>query len=377
MTENKRRISRSLVLISILVLLIIASSLPAVQAMWADSIQTITLNATQDTYTDINFATTNMDKGLLNAANSPGPPEEPDVTTKKIFLEFDLSGVDSEIKSATLRLSTLTCGGLVPVDAVDVVVYGVANDVAWAEDTLTWENQPEPSTGVLVSLDAGATVFDTAQTYAWPDNNQGDFVAWLNTQRSANDGSATLVLVIANADKPGIADVFFNDREGSGTVNMCADALGSPTLTLNEVDLSIAKERAGVGNVTPGDRITYTLTIANASSTAPVTATVVDAWTPITAVVGVDAPGCDTTNWAAGVVTCTRTNLGQGTAYLPDPYLTLTTNSTFSGTLTNTASITPTGGIVDANPSNNVTAPVIVTVTRGLDTVYLPLVLRQ
>ncbi len=233
MTSSKFRMAYSLALVCIPALLWLVSILPAAQTMPAAPPQTNILDATQDTYTDINLATTNLDEGLLNAANSPGRPEEPDVTTKQVFVEFDLSAVDFEIKSATLRLSTLTCGGLVPVNAVDVIIYGVNNDVGWAEDSLTWDNQPELSTGALASLDAGETTFDTAQTYTWTDSEQGDFTAWLETQRGANEGSATLVLVIENADEPGMADVFFEDHQGTGAVYGCADSLGGPTLEVS------------------------------------------------------------------------------------------------------------------------------------------------
>ena len=235
MTEKRLRVSRGLVLVCALALLLIAAGPLAARTMLAAPVTVLTLDATQDAYTDINLPTTNMDDGLLNAANSPGPPEEADVTTKVVYLAFDLSGVGFEIKSATLRLSTLTCGGLVPVDAVDVVVYGVNNDVIWAEDTLTWDTQPVTSTGVLASLDAGAITFDGSQTYTWTDDNQGELTTWLETQRGANDGSATLVLLIDSADGPGMADVFFEDREGTGAAYGCTDSLGGPTLEVSDI----------------------------------------------------------------------------------------------------------------------------------------------
>jgi hypothetical protein len=215
------------------VLLFGVASPLAAQTMQVAPPGALNLNASQDTYVDVNFPATNMDDGLLNAANSPGPPESPDVTTKVVVLAFDLSGVGFEIRSATLRLSTLTCGGLVPADAVDVAVYGVNNDVTWAEDALTWDTRPVTSTGVLVRLDAGQTNYGVSQTYSWTDGNQGDFATWLESQRGANDGSATLMLLIDNAGNPGMADVFFEDREGTGAAYGCTDSLGGPTLEVS------------------------------------------------------------------------------------------------------------------------------------------------
>lgn len=142
------------------------------------------------------------------------------------------------------------------------------------------------------------------------------------------------------------------------------------------IDLSISKTRQGSGVVVAGGRITYTLTISNAGPTTPVTAIVVDTWTPSYAVVGVDASNC-AVDFGMGVVTCTHTNLGVGSALLPAPYLVFTTSEAFSGVLTNTASVSPAGGIGDRNPVDNVSDPVVVTVTTGGGySFYLPLILR-
>jgi uncharacterized repeat protein (TIGR01451 family) len=381
MSTNKLRVSRNLVMVFVATLVLMAGGTALARDLSVAPTESVTLEAVQDSYTDRNAPTTNLNGGLLSVANSLGAPGDPDITTKYIFLEFDLSSIAFEIKSATLSLATLTCDGRVPVDEVDVAVYGVDNANDWLEADITWDTQPSLSTGALLTaLDAGAITANSSQWATWTDGSGGALSSWLETQRLANDASATLVLAVENSNDPGLADVFFEDSEGSGAAYGCGDALGTPALTLNEnfaTDLSIAKERVGTGDVTAGDRITYTLTITNAGPTTPVTATVVDTWTPVTAMVGVDAPGCDTTNWAAGVITCTKMSLSQGTAYLPDPYLVLTTSTAFSGTLTNTASITTTGGIVDLKPDNNIADPVVVTVSKGFYSIYLPLVMRQ
>ncbi|HEY85456.1 MAG TPA: DNRLRE domain-containing protein [Chloroflexi bacterium] len=237
MSTHKLRVNRNLVMVFVAALALMAGGALLARDISAAPSGSATLSAMQDSYTDINAPTTNFDEGLLSAANSFGPPGDSDVTTKYIFLEFDLNSVAFEIKSATLNLATLTCGGLVPVDEVNVAVYGVDNAPAnnWEEASITWANQPSFSTGsLLIILDTGAVAADSSQWATWTDGSGGVLSSWLETQRLANDKSATLVLAIDNSDDPGIADVFFEDSEGSGAAYGCADALGTPTLTLNE-----------------------------------------------------------------------------------------------------------------------------------------------
>jgi hypothetical protein len=130
--------------------------------------------------------------------------------------------------------------------------------------------------------------------------------------------------------------------------------------------------------INAGEAITYTVSITNHGFTAPVTATLVDTWMPVAAVVGVDAPGCQV-DLPAGVITCTQAELGLGSVHLPDPYLVLTTSATYSGTLTNMAVVTPTGSVTDPEPGNNSSAPVEVAVRTEEErySIYLPLVLRS
>ena len=78
-----------------------------------------------------------------------------------------------------------------------------------------------------------------------------------------------------------------------------------------------------------------------------------------------------------GVITCTHPGLGIGSVKLPDPYVILTASAAFSGTLTNTASVTPTGGVTDIAPGNNVSDPVVVSISNDNRTlIHLPLVVK-
>ena len=144
-----------------------------------------------------------------------------------------------------------------------------------------------------------------------------------------------------------------------------------------QTDLSISKKRQGLGTVAGGERITFTLVVTNTGPTSPVSAMLVDTWTPVSAVVGVDAPGC-AVDLRGGAITCTHASLGIGSIQLPDPYVIMTASAAFSGTLTNTASVTPTGGVTDSAPANNVSAPVAVSIRNSNRfVIHLPLIVQR
>jgi hypothetical protein len=232
MPETTLRVHCRLALAIAATLLMLAGGTALARDLLAAPVDLLTLPAVQDSYTDRNAPTTNFDEGLLTVANSLGPPGEPDVATKLAFLEFDLSSVPFEIKGATLSLAALTCGGLLPVDDVGITVYGVTNEPAndWLETTLTWDTQPISPSAQLIQLDAGSTAVGTSVRYKWTDTGLGALSTWLETQRTANDSGATLVLTIENSDAPGLADVFFEDSEQAGAAYGCPDSAGPPSL---------------------------------------------------------------------------------------------------------------------------------------------------
>lgn len=126
-------------------------------------------------------------------------------------------------------------------------------------------------------------------------------------------------------------------------------------------DLSISKARVGSGTANAGQAITFTVAISNAGPTSPISATVVDTWSPTAAVIGVDAPNC-TVNLGAGTATCTVQNLGVESRAVPDPHIVLTTSATYSGALSNSATVSVLGGVTDLNPGNDSAGSVVVNV---------------
>jgi uncharacterized membrane protein len=126
-------------------------------------------------------------------------------------------------------------------------------------------------------------------------------------------------------------------------------------------DLSAGKLRLGSGPVSAGQPVTYTITISNAGPTTPITATVVDTWSPPSAVVAARAPNC-TVDLVTGTAICQVVNLGLGSTVVPAPHLVLTTSGSFSGTLINVAQVSPNGGIIDLTPGNDTSPTVFVNV---------------
>jgi len=131
-------------------------------------------------------------------------------------------------------------------------------------------------------------------------------------------------------------------------------------------DLSISKTVSAPEVILAGQPVTYTLTLTNAGPTAPVSATVVDTWTPASAVTSASAPGCEV-NLTAGTATCAVTNLGIEMVQVSSPHLVLTTSVNFGGTLDNIVHVSPTGGVTDLNQNNNDDGPVSVSIVRPLD----------
>jgi Tol biopolymer transport system component len=95
-------------------------------------------------------------------------------------------------------------------------------------------------------------------------------------------------------------------------------------------------------------RVTYSLTITNHGPTSPVTATIINVFSPTQTLVSASEPGCAASS--EGVLTCTVTNVSTTTPHK----LTLTTAIPlcYSGVVTNTATVTGTDNIINTNPDN-------------------------
>ena len=69
---------------------------------------------------------------------------------------------------------------------------------------------------------------ELAKTASRTNGRSATISAWLETRRTANDSSATLVLAIDNSDPPGLADMFFEDNEEAGAAYGRRASAGPP-----------------------------------------------------------------------------------------------------------------------------------------------------
>jgi uncharacterized repeat protein (TIGR01451 family) len=141
-------------------------------------------------------------------------------------------------------------------------------------------------------------------------------------------------------------------------------------------DVALSKGRIGTGDVFAGDAITYSFTIANHGPTSPVTVTLLDTFNNAAALTGVSGDNCAWTPSSADV-TCIITDVITSTS----SHLTLvvTTNELYTGVLTDSASISLDGSVVDPNPDNDGAEVAVTVVERsggGYD-VFLPLIMRN
>ena len=163
--------------------------------------QTTTVAATQDTYINFQSPSSNYDGGKLLLSYSRDVNNQ-FVVTKRVLLQFDLTGVATPLSSATVKLSILV--NSIANGNATVTVYGT--DDNWTEGAVTHSSAPtEGSSLGTASVAPGAT-----GTLAFSGSS---LRTYLETARTG-DGKASLILAITAG--PGFgANLQFDDSEGS------------------------------------------------------------------------------------------------------------------------------------------------------------------
>lgn len=215
----------------------------------AESANQLSLNPTEDTYTDIFEAGSTHNSVTLFAASSDNiDPAGPDTPTTYIWLKFDLSSVPWTIDKARLNLATVLCIGTGSVDPMELEVFGVDDDnFIWAADTLTYNLQstggfPTFTRGSgLVTLDEASILNDAEDYYHFTDSSGAGALASYLEAEHADGGNGTATLVVMVSSDAGTAVTTFEDQEQSaGTCPGSGTDFGPPILQVSDGDQPLA-----------------------------------------------------------------------------------------------------------------------------------------
>ncbi len=209
-------------------------------------------------------------------------------------------------------------------------------------------NGPSTATGVTVTdtLPTGLT-YQSATTTQGTVNRSGNTVTASVGQLASGATATVTILVTVDAATLGtitnVATVTGNETE-TNTANNQDD---EPTLVQAQVDLTITKTDAA-DPVTAGGQLTYTLVVTNNGPSSATGVVVTDTLpTALTFVSGSSTSG--TVSHASQVVTAAVGNLASGQSATIT--LVAQVDQQFSGTITNTASVT--GNETESNTNNN------------------------
>ena len=206
-------------------------------------------------------------------------------------------------------------------------------------------NGPSTAANVSVSdpLPAGVTSF------TWSGNGQSNVSGPLSdTIASLAPGANVVYTVVASIDASATGSLTNTATVSAASDTNTANNSASDTDTLTpQADLSITKSD-GTTSAVPGTSTTYTITVTNngpSTVTGAVVSDVLPAGTTL-----VSAPG-GTYDADANTVTFTTGTLAPGS---PASFqLTLAIDPALTGTLTNSATVSPPSGVVDPFPGNN------------------------
>ncbi len=291
-----------------------------------------------DAFVRITQPEVNFDAGYLSVAASTNACNPTDVA----YVQWDLSDIPTTAYVHTATL-TLTANYATGTNGVLLGLY--ETDSGWQEETLTWAMSPTP--GALLETRPAPTA--DGQTVTFDSAALRDY---LNGKIRSGAGEVSFALRFTEGCRL-FALARFDDRES---------ALAAPAMRLEyEIYVpDLAIDKSGPATASPGDVIEYTLVYTNAGNAVAPYVTISDALPPQTTVYNhsgtVTLPLPDQTlRWEVF-------NLAPGEGGVIT--FTALISPTFSGLLTNTATIATTA--VESNTTNNVSPP-IVTEVRAPD----------
>lgn len=294
------------------------------------------LTASQDTFVDINESSSSFDgqKLVLAFSNFNGF-----VATKRVLIQFDLTGVTSSLTGAPLVLQ-LDQNGL-STGSVTVDVRQIADN--WTESA-THDNAPTPGSSLQTKTIAAGTTGEIRFTNA-------SVGTYLEAQRTG-DGKASFLLTLTAGTGFGTNLVFGDQESGNGphlevppppTATATATVTHTPTATRTPTATPTASNTPTITH-TPTATHTPTNT-GTATHTPTATGTATHTTTPPTA-----TPTATATQPHTATPTATNTTI--------PATVTPTPTATATGTLLATATPTPTPtGTTVAPTSTSTTLP--------------------
>ncbi len=291
-----------------------------------------------DVFVRITQPAVNFDAAYLSVAASTSACNPTDVT----YVHWDLSDIPT---TAFVHTATLTLTANYATGTNGVVLGLYETESGWQEETLTWVSSP--TLGALIETRLAPTANGQTVTF-----DSAALRNYLNSKIDSGAGEASFALRFTEGCRL-FALARFDDRESG---------LAGPAMRLEYElylpDLGIHK--SGPATASPGDVIEYTLVYSNTGNGLAPYATISDALPPQTTVY--DHSGTVMLPLPGQTLTWEVFNLAPGEGGV----LTFTTliSPTFSGLLTNTATIATTA--VESNTTNNVSPP-IVTEVRAPD----------
>jgi hypothetical protein len=180
-----RRATKAKALISATAfLLVFLAIMPMVHA------DEVTLTPTADSFVDSTTYDANFGWDDVMMCSSGGvSPALP--YSQRTYLKFDVTGIVGTISKAVLRLYC-DYAGPIGEDTLDVDVCKVTDDT-WAEDTITWNNQPVVG-GLIITTPVGGA----------GSSNSWDITSYVKEEHETGNKIVSVVVKLPNDDPPWI-----------------------------------------------------------------------------------------------------------------------------------------------------------------------------
>lgn len=253
----------------------------------------------------------------------------------------------SDIITLTIaKTSSLTGTTLLPTMELTYTIVVTNSGSTAAQNVTLSDTLPADTSYVVGSIQGGDSQTVSLPNLAWTINSLAVNVPQTMTFRAMVNSSAVSGTAIVNTVSVTSAEV----------TTALSDTV-TDTVIFPVADIEVAKLRLGAGDVLAGDAITYTIAVTNNGPDGVNQILVTDTFTGT--VTGVSTTGsCSGT----GPVLCSLTNLAAGSSEVIT--LVLTTDSLFSGTLTNTVAITFASGTYATDSTPGDTTDQVVTTVR-------------